>query len=553
MRFAFVAVAVASEHATTWVPIKMGHAGGTTFFNPATREVSATLPTGHTAAPPVSMLQSGATTKITTDEMTPVDAEDIGVEAPPAPVVKRASLVQATTNMNPEIVEKKACYPRCTWNCTQPVCNQDCTPDCEQPQCQTRCPKPDYNKCSIDCQTPHCSVFCPKDACKSGHKCSSPKCSTKCGRAMCKLNCKSILPCRNVCQPPTCTWNCRNPEMCAKPECRLVCEKPLGCAQNYELPPLSPALTVEKSFAADRARWVTYSWSRCGTKCGQSVRTRKVLCSVGEDRGCSFSPKPPTEEVCSDRSECNSWVTTDWGNCSTTCGRGIRSRNVTCPNDDPKECLGDKPSDSERCLDRGEHCHKCVVTFFGGPDFTGWTAPVRPGKYMTSDLVDQGVQCEEISSVRVEGYCCHTNLFQYGDFNRRTPGWNVSLAEGDYDIDKLVDMGARDNDVSSAKIWLDDTCSHPGERFGSARRALRSLNPGSRGARAHRRHRREQSEGSGETGSTSSTKEAIAESDSSAGKGDRSMQHWWFWLILAVLIILLAVGVYMALRRRQAR
>mmetsp|Transcript_42173 Transcript_42173/g.101418 ORF Transcript_42173/g.101418 Transcript_42173/m.101418 type:complete len:472 (+) Transcript_42173:136-1551(+) len=464
MKFALVAVAAALEHATTWVPIKMGHAGGTTFFNPATREVSATLPVGHTAAPAVSMLQASATTKITSDEMTPVDALDIGVEAPPEqlPVVKRASLVQAATNMDPEIVEKKACYPRCTWNCTQPVCNQDCTPDCEQPQCQTRCPKPDYNKCSIDCQTPHCSVFCPKDACKSGHKCSSPKCSTKCGRAMCKLNCKSILPCRNVCQPPTCTWNCRNPEVCPKPECRLVCEKPLGCAQNYELPPLSPALTVEKSFTADRARWVTYDWGQCSVRCGKGYQTRKVLCSTGEEHECQFGVKPATEKECEGVAECNKWQVSPWSGCNATCGKGYQTRTVTCSNDDETECFGEKPSSLEACRDHGAHCSHCKVHLYGNQDFSGWQANFAPGTYDTEDMISHGAKCEEVSAIKVLGACCLAKVYQYGDFNRRNKGWKVTLPEGEYDTDELADRGIEDNDVSSMKVYVDSHCQAHG-------------------------------------------------------------------------------------------
>jgi len=427
--------------ARLWVPIVRG--GDTQYFNPVTNAMADALPSGGRAAPAVAFAQTG-------DKA----AEEAGV----------AGEATNTDLGDVETSTKKACYPHCTWNCTQPVCNQDCVPDCEQPRCQTRCPRPDYSQCKIDCQTPHCSVFCPKDSCQDseGENCSSPKCSTRCARPVCYLKCQDNLPCKNICHPPRCTWNCRNPSECAKPECRLVCEKAKGCAQNYELPALSPAYTVQQSFAAEKAHWVVYGWGKCGIECGKSVQTRKVICSTGEDHECAFSPKPPTQQDCEDYTKCNAWRTSEWTACDQQCGRGHRTRSVWCSHKDANECLGEKPHDREKCVDHGEHCSRCEVELFGGRSFSGWHATFSVGKYETDDLVGRGADCEETSSIRVKGLCCRAKVYQYGDFNRRNKGWKVTLPEGEYDTDELADRGIEDNDVSSMKVYVDSHCQAHG-------------------------------------------------------------------------------------------
>jgi hypothetical protein len=348
------------ETSMTWVPIKS--ATGMHYFQPEQGKIVAELPQGAREAPLVALVASVG--------------DDHTMTATTVNALASGAVVES---------DKKSCYPQCSWNCTRPVCNQDCSPQCEQPKCQTRCPKPDYSNCNIDCGTPKCTVFCPKDPCQQtpGTTCSSPKCSTQCARPSCALKCNDHVPCQSLCHPPRCTWSCRNPKACPKPECRLVCEKPLGCAQTYELPPLSPAMTVQNSFNADRAKWVTYSWGKCGMQCGKSVQTRKVLCSTGEDHECQFAPKPASEQECEDLTGCNAWQTGEWSRCSAQCGRGHRTRQVSCSNKDVRECLGEKPLHKIKCEDKGPHCTECKVTLYGGPYFTGWHANFKNGSYTT--------------------------------------------------------------------------------------------------------------------------------------------------------------------------
>mmetsp|Transcript_79296 Transcript_79296/g.181753 ORF Transcript_79296/g.181753 Transcript_79296/m.181753 type:complete len:586 (+) Transcript_79296:75-1832(+) len=576
-----VQAVVAAEH--TWVPIRLAH--GLKYFNPETDAVMDQVPTGDRVAPVVAFPGSAHTLQFAQEP------ESLGVDATPEeadiPVAQtQAEAIHAVTAVtSTEVVEgeAKSCYPRCTWNCTQPICNQDCTPECEQPTCQTRCPRPDYSACKIDCGEPHCSVFCPKDLCRStpGAKCSSPKCSTQCARPVCALKCKNRVPCNNVCHPPRCTWNCRNPRACAKPECRLVCERPLGCAQNYELPPLSPALTVEASFNADRAKWVVYPWGPCGTMCGKAFQTRKVLCSTGDDHECAFSPKPPTQQSCEDVSGCNVYHVSEWSKCSMTCGKGIQTRSVTCSNEDEKECLDKKPESEQDCMDKGDHCTGCRVVLFGNGDFTGWNATFGPGNYETDDLVDGGAKCEEVSSAKVIGECCHAYLYQYGDFNRRNKGWRVHLAKGEYDDAAMEEAGVQDNDASALRVEEDSSCALSSrtkvrqyhrtrrtesqnieeetekpeekdalngmvERLGSSKDEAKAENEDSSSDKD-----KEAKKGkTGKKGKDAKSKEAAGSNE--VGSGPTSGYTWWFWILLGALVLAVVAGVVVASRRRAA-
>jgi len=582
----------------TWVPIRVS-GGATTYFNPETNALKKELPAGGKAAPVVNFLDLQQPEPIGMD----ADAED-----PDIPVAQSqtssssVASITAATAAQVEESDAKSCYPQCTWNCTKPVCNQDCKPECEQPTCQTRCPKPDYSQCSIDCQTPHCSVFCPKDLCKAkpGAKCSSPKCSTQCARPVCALKCKNRVPCNNVCHPPRCTWNCRNPRECHKPECRLVCERPLGCAQTYELPPLSPALTVEKSFTADRAKWVAYEWSQCGVTCGKSVKTRKVMCSTGEDHHCQFGVKPPTEQECEDMKDCNKWQKGTWGKCSAVCGRGKMIRKVWCENEDKNECFGQKPSTQRECMDEGDHCSLCKVDLFGGPFFTGWKATFHLGQYDTAGLIAKGAQCEEVSSMRVHGACCRTTVFQYGDFNKKHKGWDATFGEGKHDLDALEEGGVQDNDVSSMEVYYDHKCDAVLEKkkglFGTASKFAKSARKFSarnqKGLETATADAIKDLEGS--TGSSggfripglgggggADDEDTVDENDSPsdlARKSSNSVERasdqtrdmweaaiaggdgragggkpypWWFWLLIGLIVIGVVVAVVLACRRRQ--
>ncbi|XP_063603126.1 papilin-like [Penaeus indicus] len=82
--------------------------------------------------------------------------------------------------------------------------------------------------------------------------------------------------------------------------------------------------------------WVAGDWSGCGRGCGQLLETRPVLC-VGQ-RGsvlpvdfCEAARRPPNTRNCSDVTDCEfRWYASEWSQCSTPRGEGVRTRHVLC-------------------------------------------------------------------------------------------------------------------------------------------------------------------------------------------------------------------------------
>ncbi|RZF41389.1 hypothetical protein LSTR_LSTR000103 [Laodelphax striatellus] len=84
-------------------------------------------------------------------------------------------------------------------------------------------------------------------------------------------------------------------------------------------------------------KWITEEWGRCTASCGGGNRVRHVYCSQEANGTKTKVPdhmcrghKPRTVEPCNPIPCPPTWVTSDWGECSVTCGDGMQSRNVTC-------------------------------------------------------------------------------------------------------------------------------------------------------------------------------------------------------------------------------
>nr|XP_027227919.1 papilin-like [Penaeus vannamei] len=81
----------------------------------------------------------------------------------------------------------------------------------------------------------------------------------------------------------------------------------------------------------------------CGRGCGQLLETRPVLC-VGQKGGvlpgsfCEGERRPITYRNCSDVVACKfRWYASEWSQCSTSIGEGVRTRHVLCGSWDEKE------------------------------------------------------------------------------------------------------------------------------------------------------------------------------------------------------------------------
>ncbi len=110
-------------------------------------------------------------------------------------------------------------------------------------------------------------------------------------------------------------------------------------------------------------QWMTNDYGACSTSCGSGNQTRTVYCRRSDgvtvaDASCDAGAKPATSQSCTDISSCTySWVTGDYGACSTTCGSGNQTRTVSCRRSDgatvaDASCdAGAKPAASRDCSD----------------------------------------------------------------------------------------------------------------------------------------------------------------------------------------------------------
>lgn len=114
------------------------------------------------------------------------------------------------------------------------------------------------------------------------------------------------------------------------------------------------------------ATWHVEDWGQCSRTCGGGLQTRRVTCrrmtSSGEEyvspNQCDLTNKPRRSQICA-KDECPAkWQTTRWSQCSRSCGRGFRTREVTCRS-------GTRRLDDTACgLDSKPHGRKsCIVSY----------------------------------------------------------------------------------------------------------------------------------------------------------------------------------------------
>ncbi|XP_045149864.1 A disintegrin and metalloproteinase with thrombospondin motifs 18 [Echinops telfairi] len=86
--------------------------------------------------------------------------------------------------------------------------------------------------------------------------------------------------------------------------------------------------------------WSLGPWSQCSKTCGRGVKKREVLCTSSATASplpeslCTSLPKPECQEGCvlgrCPKNTRLQWVASAWSECSTTCGPGVRMRELKC-------------------------------------------------------------------------------------------------------------------------------------------------------------------------------------------------------------------------------
>ncbi|XP_032680158.1 thrombospondin type-1 domain-containing protein 4-like isoform X2 [Odontomachus brunneus] len=127
----------------------------------------------------------------------------------------------------------------------------------------------------------------------------------------------------------------------------------------------------------DAPRWNVGAWGPCSTTCGRGIRNRTVTC-ITSGESCSLVNKPESQKPC-EIAACNivmdvghhaPWLYTEWSSkCSAECGNGVKIRQVACADGSELFCNPkERPNMEMQCFGRGTNCNRAKW-------FTGsWTS-----------------------------------------------------------------------------------------------------------------------------------------------------------------------------------
>uniref|UniRef100_A0A8C2WRW2 ADAM metallopeptidase with thrombospondin type 1 motif, 12 n=1 Tax=Cyclopterus lumpus TaxID=8103 RepID=A0A8C2WRW2_CYCLU len=103
------------------------------------------------------------------------------------------------------------------------------------------------------------------------------------------------------------------------------------------------------------ATWHSGSWSKCPDSCTvEGRRYREVQCVDSQSKRplrpfhCQATSSRPLSTLTCPHKPCMTWSTSPWGQCSGSCGEGVRERLVYCP--EPHRCSATlRPNGTESC------------------------------------------------------------------------------------------------------------------------------------------------------------------------------------------------------------
>jgi len=120
--------------------------------------------------------------------------------------------------------------------------------------------------------------------------------------------------------------------------------------------------------------WIAQSWGACSVSCGSGLKERRVHCvdtrgGLVPDARCNVMSRPDSDAFCN-AGPCvtNTWLISQWGECSANCGAGLVYRRVICIGEcdetirphTQEDCQADHPCQGEWLSGRWSPCsHSC--------------------------------------------------------------------------------------------------------------------------------------------------------------------------------------------------
>uniref|UniRef100_A0A452IU28 A disintegrin and metalloproteinase with thrombospondin motifs 18 n=1 Tax=Gopherus agassizii TaxID=38772 RepID=A0A452IU28_9SAUR len=129
--------------------------------------------------------------------------------------------------------------------------------------------------------------------------------------------------------------------------------RPVQCVQKktfqkeevvaHSLCPVSTPAQVQICNTQDcPPEWSPGPWSQCSKTCGRGIKKRDVHCKstspsklkILPESMCSRDPKPESQQICvlgrCPKNDRLQWVVSSWSECSASCGPGIKKREMKC-------------------------------------------------------------------------------------------------------------------------------------------------------------------------------------------------------------------------------